>query len=74
MQIIRNKPFITASLVALCLALAAQPAQADWIQVSFEWDALKECQCTNQTFIFLLQDSTVGGQRVFQAAFDAWTE
>lgn len=38
MQIIRNKQFITVSLVALCLALAAQPAQADWIQVSDGWN------------------------------------
>jgi hypothetical protein len=48
---INRKHFITASLVALCLALAAQPVQADWIQ-----------------------DGTAGGQRVFQAAFDRWTE
>lgn len=41
MQIIRSKPFITASLVALCLALAAQPAQADWIQVSIGSDLRK---------------------------------
>lgn len=40
MQIIRNKQFITASLVALCLALAAQPAQADWIQVSVQQELL----------------------------------
>lgn len=33
MQIARSKQFITVSVVALCLALAAQPAQADWIQV-----------------------------------------
>ena len=44
--------FISASTLALCLALAGvQQARADWIQ-----------------------DATLGGQKVFKAAFDGWTE
>lgn len=45
------KRFLSVGLVAVCLALAAQPAQANWID-----------------------DAQAGGQRVFQAAFDTWTE
>lgn len=49
---IANK-YISASLIAVCLALAAAPqsAQANWIQ-----------------------DSRSGSQKVFQAAFDTWSE
>ena len=45
------KRFLSVGLVAVCLALAAQPAQANWVD-----------------------DAQAGGQRVFQAAFDTWTE
>lgn len=49
---IANK-YVSVSLIAVCLALAAapQPAQANWIQ-----------------------DTQAGGQKVFQAAFDTWSE
>ncbi|CAO1627931.1 unnamed protein product [Parajaminaea phylloscopi] len=45
------KRFLSVGLVALCLALASQPASANWVD-----------------------DVQAGGQRVFQAAFDTWTE
>ncbi|CAO1618319.1 unnamed protein product [Sympodiomycopsis kandeliae] len=47
---IANK-YLSVGLIAICLALATQPAQANWIQ-----------------------DSKSGGQKVFQAAFDTWSE